>query len=367
MFTALVRVTEYWEGVRIADTVNTVTADLQHTLDHYRTNGALPERRYFPCGGMSPYHTAVTFACNPLGNHWLAVKITKGGEITVYNSCTKSASTALSNAILDRALPLYGTLLSLRPGCTWNSIDFLDAQVTYVDVAQQENSFDCGPATLTTLVHTIKNEQVEAGIYGLALRFAHLNILMESFMGDGCVKIEGQTVYTAAYTTWKHSGQMTDPLVTLEYGKFMGSFAEKSSSANHVLGQNIVDHAFPQPPYGRKGVVRVDIASWICNVLHAKDVCSLGIQFFVWNFLNAREEGSTSLSDVVSFLGQDPSLQDEILQPRPSHTIEGDLEECANYRITPSRTMVALHGIRSLDAALLHDLVETVLIASTPT
>ncbi|KAG9531214.1 hypothetical protein KCU93_g2029, partial [Aureobasidium melanogenum] len=271
MFTALVRVTEYWEGVRIADTVNTVTADLQHTLDHYRTNGALPERRYFPCGGMSPYHTAVTFACNPLDNHWLAVKITKGGEITVYNSCTKSASTALSNAILDRALPLYGTLLSLRPGCTWNSIDFLDAQVTYVDVAQQENSFDCGPATLTTLVHTIKNEQVEAGIYGLALRFAHLNILMESFMSDGCVKIEGQTVYTAAYTTWKHYGQMADPLVTLEYGKSMGSSAEKSSLANHVLGQNIVDHAFPQPPYGRKGVVRVDIASWICNVLHAKD------------------------------------------------------------------------------------------------
>ncbi|KAG9636224.1 hypothetical protein KCU95_g11772, partial [Aureobasidium melanogenum] len=113
MFTALVGAAEYWPGVRIADTVDMVTADLQHTLDHYRINGILPAKRYFPYSGMSPYHTAVTFACNPLGNHWLAVQITKDGQIVVYNSYTRSASTALSNAILDRALPLYGALLSL--------------------------------------------------------------------------------------------------------------------------------------------------------------------------------------------------------------------------------------------------------------
>ncbi|KAG9821623.1 hypothetical protein KCU98_g15001, partial [Aureobasidium melanogenum] len=144
MFTALVGAAEYWPGVRIADTVDMVTADLQHTLDHYRINGILPAKR----------------------------------------------------------------------------------------VAQQENSFDCGPATVTTLIHTIKNEAVETGVPGLALRFAHLNILLESFMGEGCMKIEGQTgIYTAAYTTWKHSGQMADPLIALEYGRSLDSSTKSSSPA----------------------------------------------------------------------------------------------------------------------------------------
>lgn len=92
IFAALVRPAKYRLDMSLAETVSTVTADLQYTLDRFRTNGTLTVGRHFSCSNMSIHQTAVTFACNPLGNDWLAVHITKGGQIVVYNSYTTCPS-----------------------------------------------------------------------------------------------------------------------------------------------------------------------------------------------------------------------------------------------------------------------------------
>lgn len=113
---------------------------------------------------MEAKHTNVTFACNPIGNHWIVVRINVRGAIKVMDSSISFPSNGLTRKILDRALPLYVTLLSLRPGSTWHAAAFKDATVTWSTVAQQTNSWDCGPAALTNIMHVIKGERYEKRI-----------------------------------------------------------------------------------------------------------------------------------------------------------------------------------------------------------
>lgn len=163
--------------------IRVITAPLRDTINHIQRYAELPQRSYYPCTKMSAGQNTVIFACNVCGCHWVTVAIFLDGKIVVDDSIPRGPRYHFSTMFFDVALPLFAKLIALRPGSDWDANAFDHTVVEHRSQHQQTNSSDCGPLTVTNILHSIRWEPFEARLCGLALRFAHVVILFQAVVG----------------------------------------------------------------------------------------------------------------------------------------------------------------------------------------
>ena len=133
----------------------------------------------WPCGRMKSTCLSVVFGWTPFNSHWIAVQITKGGTITVWDSL----QSALMKRYAQMILPAYARLIALNPANQWEESAFDDCQVQYAVTPQQNNSEDCGPAAATAIYHLLRMEPNEQVFDGRCLRFTYLVMVYNAVYG----------------------------------------------------------------------------------------------------------------------------------------------------------------------------------------
>lgn len=218
-------------------------------------------------------------------------------------------------AILQRALPLYAKLVSLRPGSQWDPNAFESSRVVQRRSAQQGNGSDCGPATLATILHIINDKPHETSINGEGLRSSYLRVLHHYMHGFGSQQ-------------WPLSH----------------STGAASSGPQHLTSDDpaVID-AFDS---GHSFLERFQLSS-----LSRTASWKLGFQFIVWNSIVTSDVTSMDIIHITC------TLLPQILEPgvylRHGQNVKDILFSSPHFLYNTDETITPLHEIRSLEPTIL--------------